>query len=139
MATLRRLGPIDRALDGRLAKEPPEPVRDLLRLGAAQAFWLDTPDFAAVDTTVSLAPRPLRGLVNAVLRGLLRDGPPPETPDTLAPAWLLARWRAAYGEAEATAIAALIPDEPATDLTPRDSADSDALAGALEAEVLPGG
>ena len=70
MATLRHLGPIDRALAGKLRSEPPAPARDLMRLGAAQAFWLDTPPFAAVDTTVSLAPKPLRGLVNAVLRGL---------------------------------------------------------------------
>ena len=138
MATLRHLGPIDRALDGRLQREPPEPVRNLLRLGAAQAFWLDTPDFAAVDTTVGMAPKPLRGLVNAVLRGLLRDGPPPLTADTLVPAWLLARWRAALGEAAADAIAALVPEEPATDLTLRDPVDAEALAAALEADILPG-
>ena len=75
MATLRHLGPIDRALDTRLKKEPPKPSRDLLRLGMAQAFYLDTPAFAAVDTTVSLAPKPLRGLVNAVLRGLAAGWP----------------------------------------------------------------
>ena len=34
MATLRRLGPIDRALDGRLSREPPGQVRNLLRLTA---------------------------------------------------------------------------------------------------------
>jgi 16S rRNA (cytosine967-C5)-methyltransferase len=124
MATLRHLGPIDRALDTRLKKEPPKPSRDLLRLGLAQAFYLDTPAFAAVDTTVSLAPKPLRGLVNAVLRGLLRDGPIGDDPETLAPPWLFARWRAAYGEAEARSIAACIALEPATDLTLRDAADT---------------
>jgi 16S rRNA (cytosine967-C5)-methyltransferase len=139
MAALRHLGPIDRALDGRLSREPPEPVRNLLRLGAAQAFWLDVPDFAAVDTTVDLAPKPLRGLTNAVLRGLIRDGPPGDDPETLAPAWLLARWRAAFGEAEATAVAAMIPHEPATDLSLREPADAPAMAAALEAEPLPGG
>jgi len=138
MTTLRRLGPIDRALDGKLKREPPEPTRDLLRLGLAQAFWLDTPAFAAVDTTVSLAPKPLRGLVNAVLRGVLRDGPPPEDPEFLAPPWLLARWRAAFGEDDALAIAAQIALEPATDLTLRDPADT-AMAEALEAEPLPEG
>ena len=60
MTTLRHLGPIDRALDSRLAREPPARIRDLLRLGLAQAIWLDTPPFAAVDTTVTLAPKPLR-------------------------------------------------------------------------------
>jgi len=138
MAALRRLGPIDRILDGKLKREPPAKVRQLLRLGLAQAFWLDTPAFAAVDTTVALTPQALRGLVNAVLRGALRDGQPPDDPAALAPAWLLARWRAAYGEADATAMAALIAEEPATDLTARDGAD-DELAPLLEGATLPGG
>ncbi len=135
MATLRRLGPIDRALDARLTREPPQPARDLLRLGLAQAFWLDTPAFAAVDTTVSLAPKPLRGLVNAVLRAILREGPPPDSSELLAPPWLLARWRAAFGESEALAIAAQIAIEPATDLTLRDPADAE-MTAELEAEAL---
>jgi 16S rRNA (cytosine967-C5)-methyltransferase len=138
MATLRRLGPIDRALDARLSREPRPPVRDLLRLGLAQAFYLATPAFAAVDTTVALTPRPVRGLVNAVLRGQLRDGPPPEDVETLAPPWLFARWRAAFGEDGAGAIATVIADEPATDLTPKAAPDPELIA-ALEAEALPGG
>jgi 16S rRNA (cytosine967-C5)-methyltransferase len=138
MATLRHLGPIDRALDTRLKKEPPKPSRDLLRLGLAQAYFLDTPVFAAVDTTVSLAPKPLRALVNAVLRGVLRDGPLSEDPEALAPPWLFARWRAAYGEAVARAIAGRIVEEPGADLTLRDGAD-DQLAEELGAKPLPGG
>ena len=138
MATLRRLGSIDRALDGKLNKEPPAPARGLMRLGLAQAYYLDTPAFAAVDTSVALAPAPLRALVNAVLRGVLRGPPPPDDPETLAPAWLLARWRAAYGEDSAHAIAATIPLEPATDLTPREAPEP-ALLRALEAETLASG
>jgi 16S rRNA (cytosine967-C5)-methyltransferase len=138
MATLRHLGPIDRALDDKLKKEPPTPSRDLLRLGLGQAFWLDTPAFAAVDTTVSLAPQALRGLVNAVLRNVLRAGAPDESPEYLAPPWLLARWRAAYGETNALAIAAQIALEPSTDLTLRDPEDG-AAAEDLEAERLDGG
>jgi 16S rRNA (cytosine967-C5)-methyltransferase len=144
MAALRRLGPIDRALAARLQRAPPEPVRMILRLGAAQLFWLDTPAYAAVDSSVALAAaRPatqgFKPLVNAVLRGLQREGAPAEDPTALAPPWLLARWRAAYGEADALAIAAMIAAEPATDLTPRDPADAEALASAVEAEPLPGG
>ncbi len=144
MATLRHLGPIDRALAARIAREPPEPVRMILRLGAAQLFWLDTPAYAAVDSSVALAEasgatRGFKPLVNAVLRRLGREGKPVEDPATLSPPWLYARWRAAYGEADAAAIAALIADEPATDLTLRDPADAPTLAEALEAEPLPGG
>ena len=145
MTLLRRLGSIDRLLTPRLRKPPPEPVLMLLRLGVVQAFYLDTPSFAAVDTTVRLAERdtatqPFKGLINAVLRGLLR-GPalPPDDPETLAPGWIFTRWCAAFGEAEARAIAAQIVQEPSTDLTLRDPGDATELAEALEADILPGG
>src|SRR5947209_20038811 len=79
LGALRWLGPIDRALAARLAKAPPAKVKDLLRLGLAQAWVLRTPPHAAVSATVELAPAPFRGLVNAVLRPLCA-APPPQTP-----------------------------------------------------------
>ncbi len=144
MATLRHLGPIDALLAPRLQRDPPEPVRMILRLGATQLFWLDTPSYAAVNSSVALAQanratRPFKALVNAVLRRLDRDGPPAADPAALAPSWLFARWRASFGEAETLRLAAVIAEEPATDLTPRDPADADTLCGALEAAALPGG
>jgi len=144
MSALRRLGPIDQALDGRLRKPPPEAVKGILRLGAAQLFYMDAPDFAVVDTSVALAAarddaRPFKGLVNAVLRALARDGAPPPDAGRLAPDWLTARWRAAYGPDGAERIAAAIAQEPLSDLTVRDPADTEALARALNAEILPGG
>jgi 16S rRNA (cytosine967-C5)-methyltransferase len=144
MSTLRHLGPIDRALEGRLKRPPPEAVKMILRLGVAQLFWLETPAYAAVSSSVALADaaagtRGFKGLVNAVLRGLERDGPPPYSPADLAPDWLYARWRAAYGEADVTGICALIEQEPATDVTPKIAADAPALAEALQAVRLPGG
>jgi 16S rRNA (cytosine967-C5)-methyltransferase len=143
MATLRRLGPIELALDARLAKPPPEAVRNILRIGVAQAFLMDTPAFAAVTTSVDLAAshsstRAFKGLVNGVLRGLLRDPPKLDEPETLCPPWLYARWVAAYGAEAAHAMAALIADEPATDLTPKAAPDAEALAQALDAEILSG-
>jgi 16S rRNA (cytosine967-C5)-methyltransferase len=144
MTTLRHLGPIDAALDRCLQRPPPDAVRMILRMGAAQLFYLDTPDYAAVDSSVVLtqaAPetRGFKALVNAVLRRLGREGVPPADAATLAPPWLLARWRAAYGAANALAIASVIAEEPATDLTLRDPDEATALAEALEASVLPGG
>jgi 16S rRNA (cytosine967-C5)-methyltransferase len=143
LAALRWLGPIDRALAARLAKPPPERVRTILRLGLAQALALGTPAHAAVATSVDLAggqgsTRGFKGLVNAVLRAVLREPPALDDPEAFAPPWLYARWRAAYGEA-AAGIAAMIREEPATDLTPKDPAETAALAEALEAEALPGG
>ena len=144
MTVLRRLGALDRVLDARLRKPPPEEVRALLRLGAAQLLYMETPVHAAVDATVELAgqrpaTRPFKALVNAVLRGLTRDGAPEVPPEAFAPDWLYARWRAAYGEAAAQAIAAHAAEEPAADLTPRDPADADAIAAELEGVVLEGG
>lgn len=142
MATLRKLGPIDAGLQARLAKPPPDRVVQILRLGVAQLFVLGTPAHAAVGATVDLAAadksaRPLKGLVNAVLRGLTREPPDLADPDLYAPQWLYARWRAAYGEDAARAIAAQIAEEPGTDLSLK--APAPGLAEDLEAVELPGG
>jgi 16S rRNA (cytosine967-C5)-methyltransferase len=144
MATLRWLGPIDTALQSRLKKPPPERIVNVLRLGAAQLLVLKTPAHAAVGATVDLAAAqkggaPLKGLVNAVLRGLTREPPELADPDLMAPTWLAARWRSAYGTENAAAIAAMIGEEPATDVTLQDPGDTAELARALEGEVLPGG
>jgi 16S rRNA (cytosine967-C5)-methyltransferase len=129
MATLRRLGPIDAALQARLAKPPPERVVNILRLGAAQLFALGTPPHAAVATSVDLAGKQFKGLVNAVLRGLQREPPDLADPGRLAPPWLYARWRAALGETDARAVAAMIAEEPPTDLTLKDPAAPPAMPG----------
>lgn len=141
MATLRRLGSIDRALQARVKKAPPDVVVHILRLGAAELLHLDTPDHAAVDSAVRLAEqraKPFKGLVNAVLRGLSRERPAEGSPEVDVPAWLVSRWRSAYGE-DAARIAAAVRSEPPTDLTPRDPAEAEALAALLEGEVLPTG
>jgi len=150
--TLRRLGVIDRLLAPKLQRAPPTLVMNLLRLGAAQLLYMDTPAHAAVSTIVDAAKaerdsRPFKGMINAVLRGLERDRADPVkaqaisdvAPATYAPEWLFNRWRAAFGEATAMAIAARIPEEPGTDLSLRDPADATELALALDAEILPGG
>lgn len=144
MLTLRRLGQIDQALETKLKKPPPDAVLGLLRLGAAQLFFMDVPDFAVVNTSVELISarkdgRQFKGLVNAVLRGLARDGAPALEVGRLAPDWLMARWRAAYGQDSALRIAAAIADEPLSDLTLRETADAAGLAEALNGRILPGG
>jgi len=143
MATLRNHGRIERALAERLERKPSAAVTDLLRLGLAQIYALDVPDFAAVATTVKLAERdsatrPFKGLINAVLRGLLREPAKPAPPEANVPDWLYQRWKSNYGEADAKAVAALAAEEPPTDLTPKSDADAEALAADLEAELLAG-
>jgi 16S rRNA (cytosine967-C5)-methyltransferase len=99
-AVLRRLGTLDAVLEPFLRKEPPDPVRNILRIGAAGLLLLETPGHAAVATAVNLAKRrgltPFTGLINAVLRKVATagsevlddlDGPRLDTP-----AWLWTAW-----------------------------------------------
>jgi 16S rRNA (cytosine967-C5)-methyltransferase len=142
MATLRWLGPIDTALQARVKKPPPEAIVNVLRLGAAQLLVLKTPAHAAVGATVDLAASQkggevFKGLVNAVLRGLTREPPVLDDPSLMAPTWLSARWRAAFGVEAADALAGLIGQEPSTDVTPKGAVDD--LIEALGAEQLAGG
>lgn len=78
-AVLRRMGTLDAVLEPFLRKEPPEPVRNILRIGAAGLLLLETPGHAAVATAVTLAKRrglsPFSGLINAVLRKVATAGP----------------------------------------------------------------
>ena len=146
--TLRHLGEID-ALLGRLIERPLAPqdaaATDALRLGVTQRLWLGTPPHAAVDTSVALvvdAGLPhMRGLVNAVLRRVGRDGTTlladADAIRLNVPAWLWQSWVEAYGEETARAIAAAHLHEAPLDLTPRD--DASAWAEKLAAELLPGG
>jgi 16S rRNA (cytosine967-C5)-methyltransferase len=59
---------------GCLRTDKVEPyLRDILRLGIYQLFFLGTPDHAAVNESVELALPKARGLVNGVLRNAIRD------------------------------------------------------------------
>ncbi len=95
-------------------------VRDLLRLGLYQIFWLDrVPDHAAVHETVALTRAcdvgHAAGFINATLRGCLRDRDSLRTAlERLAltqpalgfshPDWLVTRWMARWGDARTRAL-----------------------------------
>jgi 16S rRNA (cytosine967-C5)-methyltransferase len=156
LGTLRRRGWLDHALS-RLSSRPLDRlspgVLDALRLGAYQLLFLRVPAHAAVSESVELArsaePRSA-GFANAVLRRLLRDGPPPE-PDAGAdplgwltsagsvPRWLAERWLARLGPAAAVARvrAALAPPPTHLRLNPRHPATEADLAAA-GAVIRPG-
>jgi 16S rRNA (cytosine967-C5)-methyltransferase len=146
--TLRRLGEISEVL-GALIERPLDGANatglQVLRLGAAQLLFLGTPPHAAVDTSVRLvvdAGLPhLKGLANAVLRRISRDGPAllgDRDPAKLnTPQWLWESWTESYGEEKTRAIAAAHLIEAPLDLTPRSNAEF--WAGRLEGEVLPTG
>ena len=119
---LRRLGTLDAVLEPFLRKQPPEPVRHVLRLGAAGLLLLETPDHAAVGTAVALARArgliPFAGLINAVLRRVAEAGAAAlaelDAPRLDTPGWLWASW----GE-HARQIAIAHQHEAPLDLTPR--------------------
>ncbi|HKY94651.1 MAG TPA: transcription antitermination factor NusB [Kiloniellales bacterium] len=149
LATLcRRLPEIDAALARLLAKPLPEKAafaRMALRLGAVQILFLETPAHAAVSTAVDLLPpreQGFKGLVNAVLRRLTREGRAlagDEAARTNTPAWLLQRWSAAFGDPAALAIARQHLAEPPLDLTPKRASDASAWVERLGATLLPTG
>lgn len=129
--TIQRLNTIDYALGARVKGWPKkvEPwVRVLLRLSYYQLRWLTrVPAHAAVDEAVRIAKRRghagIAGLVNGVLRGLVREGvnqPLPQDWPAVRrialehshPEWLVERWIAAYGEETAAAICAANNETP---------------------------
>jgi 16S rRNA (cytosine967-C5)-methyltransferase len=117
---LRRSGTLDAILEPLLKKAPPEPVRHILRLGAAGALLLGTPSHAAVATAVALARArgltPFAGLINAVLRRVTEAGPDAldalDGPRLDTPAWLWSSWGS-----DARAIAIAHQAEAPLDLT----------------------
>ncbi|WP_425456457.1 16S rRNA (cytosine(967)-C(5))-methyltransferase RsmB [Cohnella pontilimi] len=121
--TIQRLNSIDYVLSARVKGWPRkvEPwVRCLLRLSYYQLRWLERiPAHAAVDEAVRIAKKRghagISGLVNGVLRGIVREGAAVAVPTGLPaaerislahshPLWLVERWIAAYGEPTAEAM-----------------------------------
>jgi 16S rRNA (cytosine967-C5)-methyltransferase len=145
--TLRRLGQVDAVLARALERPlPPRaaPALDALRIGAAQLLFLGSPPHAAVGTAVALLGGRLavyRGVVNAVLRRLAREGVAAlagtSALDNL-PAWMRESWIAAHGAEQAAAIAEAIAADPPLDIVVK-SGDPAAWAAALDAELLPTG
>jgi 16S rRNA (cytosine967-C5)-methyltransferase len=126
-AAVRHQARLDALLElaaGRKLMRVEAPVRAVLRASAAQLVVLDgVPEYAAVSTAPDLV-RDLgvaraAGLVNGVLRGLLRDRAAAEgqpvagATDAAArlaasasyPGWLAARWVERFGAERATALA----------------------------------
>ncbi len=89
-------------------------ILDVLWLGAAQIDMDDVAEHAAVNSTVELAPKRLRGLINAILRRRLRE--PPKLSSDIAeaqsfPSWLVQRIQRDWGE-QAPKILVQLNQEP---------------------------
>lgn len=145
--SLRRRGTIKHALDRFLEKGIPAKaatLESILITGAAQILFLDIPDHSAVDLAVRCAKQtattaPFAGLVNAVLRNIIRNRDEllaPDDPFADTPQWLVNRWSKQYGRPTAEKIALAHSQEPGVDLSVRD--DPHDWAARLEAIVMPG-
>ena len=148
---LRRLGQVDAVIKACLDKpqELKADAHDVLRLGAVQILFMATPPHAAVDTMVDLAAslnttQPFKGLINAVLRRLTREGQDLLTKQDAArlntPDWLWLCWRKAYGVALARQIAEAHLGEAFPDITVKANASKETegrWAKKLGARLLP--
>lgn len=144
-AALRHLGRIDAGLapflDRPLDTATP-PSRALLRIGAAQAWLLDTPDHAVVGETVAAAkrwPRAQRatGFLNAVLRKVVADRSAfEEAPlEAVWPTWFRQTLLEGLGAKATRSLADAQLVQPKTCLTPKNCEPSD-LAERVSGEVI---
>jgi 16S rRNA (cytosine967-C5)-methyltransferase len=119
LGVLRRKLHLDRLIDQRTKDKKIDPaIRTALRIGLYQLIYLDKiPAHSAIDESVELAAYAkkvsAKGFVNAVLRGISRDGTDIETTDgldravieTSHPRWLIEHWAKDFGEQAAIEIA----------------------------------
>lgn len=146
-AALRRLGQIDALIESFLEMPLPRQagaVRDILRLAVAELLFLDVAPHAAVDSAVTLTesrghPK-FKGLVNAVLRRVSREGRErlAEFPvETNYQSWMIESWQSAFGPETAHAIAEACLTTPPLDISVK--TDPAGWAEKLEAALLPTG
>lgn len=144
-ATLRHhnlLNGVIKTLTGR-AKISPPMVGATLACGLCEILFLDAPAHAAVNSAVNATPQPQRGLVNAVLRRAAKEKDELlaslDIEAQAAPAWLWADWVRDWGEADARAMVRFCLEEPALDITLKDSSESEFYRETLNAVSHEGG
>jgi len=140
----RTLALVDKEISGFLKRPlPPKAlwVRHWLRIGAVQILFFEVPDHAAVNTTVeavSRAKKPgakvYKGLVNGILRNIIRTKDAAlkrfqEAPEAILPRWLRQRWEEFYGVPTVRAISQVLASQPPLDLTLKDPAQTFGLEG----------
>lgn len=145
-AALRQLGRIDKGLApflNRSIETATPPARALLRIGAAQAWLMETPPHAVVSETVDAAKgwaraKSASGFLNAVLRKAVSDRSHFDAAPVTAvwPDWLTVAMMTGLGVEDATRLAEAQLEEPDLHLTPKDISAASALAASLDGEEI---
>jgi 16S rRNA (cytosine967-C5)-methyltransferase len=101
--TTRMRRACDVMIDRFVTQAPEAGARTLLRLGVYQLCFADVAPHAAVSETVQLAPKRLRGFINAVLRKVSNAQPlwPSIAAELSYPDWIVERLIADLGEVDA--------------------------------------
>jgi len=138
--TTRMMAACDHLVERFLLREVDPEVRVLLRLGAYQLHFLETPPHAAVDATVEIAPKKVRGFVNAILRRV--SDTKVEWPDDATwlsyPQWIIDRLTAEHGADDTVAMLARMNVAPSVSERPDgyvQDIGSQWVVDAVEAEV----
>ncbi|RZW11065.1 MAG: methyltransferase domain-containing protein [Rhodobacteraceae bacterium] len=128
----------DRLLGPHLRNKPEDTVMNLLRLALYEINVEKTAPHGPVDAAVTLASKSKTGLVNAVLRNVLRrDAAWDDLPLPTLPKWLRKRLIAAWGKPAVEAMEKVHLAPVPLDLTCRD--DAAGWAERLQGELMPTG
>ncbi|MDH5722183.1 MAG: 16S rRNA (cytosine(967)-C(5))-methyltransferase RsmB [Alphaproteobacteria bacterium] len=147
---IRRLGQIDDLIA--FAQDRPDSlksniIRNILRLGVTQMFFMDVPDHASVDTSVRLAEQEnlerQKGFINAILRKLGREGKArldkQDAGRLNTPEWLMKLWIEDYGLTTTAEIMNAHLTEAPLDITLKSDADHGWWGNVLKAFTLSTG
>lgn len=148
--TIRRLGQIDDLIA--FAQDRPDSlksptIRNILRLGITQMFFMEVPDHASVDTSVRLAEEEglerQKGFINAILRKLGREGKvrlsKQDAGRLNTPDWLTKLWIEDYGLKTTAEIMIAHMTEAPLDITLKSEADHGWWGNTLQAFTLSTG
>lgn len=112
--TTRMRRACDALVDRFVSSEPDPEIRTLLRLGAYQLHFMGVSAHAAVGETVELAPKRVRGFVNAILRRVSTTPMtwPSDAVRLSYPDWIVERLTAELGEDDTLATLAAMNEAP---------------------------
>ncbi|MEO1536903.1 MAG: transcription antitermination factor NusB [Pseudomonadota bacterium] len=128
----------DRVLGPHLRLRPEDPVMHALRLAIYELFVEGAAPHGVVNSAVSLVTKSKAGLVNGVLRNVLRrEVDWSALPVPVTPKWLRKRFVASWGKAAVEAMEAVHATRPPLDITCRTDAEN--WAEKLGGDVVPTG